>query len=574
MALLGLATSNTGALAIIENTMTSISVALWQAVRLSDDMPPGNAPTTPGKAWGPTVPQHTMSTDFACLADPHLPGGDSLQQDHLIAAVEQINSSRPSMVIVLGDMTSDGSCAAYRRVQKALADLTCPLYFVRGNNENRRPDDRRFMEFLGPRHRAFHHGGWFVVLMDTSDPGAVAQETEWLRHVLKKRAPGLPTVVFAHHYLEALAASDRSRLLSVLGQFDVRHHVAAHQHLNREASFGRLRQYVLTSLDADKARSSFPGFYRGALGEQGLDLRFCPVVPRRGRPLVALEERLGACQYPADGDFLPWVAACERLGLRFLQVRLQAQEDHPSEHSISSARRAGLRLIGHLPTVMYSDDGEWLNRAEVKAAAAWVREHDCVLAIVHPPKITAPALNATRTGVRESDLGRRVLDICRQVARSLEGVPMALENNSSKTALMAFGCMPGHLRWLARGITSTGNAIGFCLDVGHAQASAHGVLIGQWFRSLRGHIFALHFHLGDPESRATHRAILTHFSSTNWYGVSAWVARGCTDAPILIELQTIKETAASVEALRAMWKDADQSTVSVSHGNETPLSGL
>ena len=512
----------------------------------------------PRKALGLSGPQPEMSTEFACVADPHLPGGDSLQQDHLAAAVDQINNRRPSMVIMLGDTTADGSRAAYRRVQRTLANLTCPVYFVRGNNENRRPDDRRFMEFLGPRRRAFRHGNWFVVLMDTSDPGAIAAEAEWLRRVLKKRPASLPTVVFAHHYLESLAASDRSRLLSVLGQFDVRHYVAAHEHLSREDSFGRLRQHVLTCLDGEKTRGSLPGCYWGSLGEQELSLRFSPVVVSRGRPLVSLEERLGACQYPADGNLLPWVAACERLGLRSLQVRLQAPEDHPSKRDASSARRAGLHLIGHLPTVMYSDSGEWVNEGEVSAAAAWVKEHDCVLAIVHPPKVPASTLNATRAGVRESDLGRRVLDVCRQLTCSLEGVPVALENNSSKTASMTFGCMPGHLRWLARDIASTPNGVGFCLDIGHAKASVHGVLIGKWFRSLRGQILAYHFHQGDPVNRTTHRAILTPFSSTNWYGVSAWAARACTEAPILIEMQTIEDTAASVAALRAMWRNADR----------------
>lgn len=512
----------------------------------------------PRKALGLSGPQPEMSTEFACVADPHLPGGDSLQQDHLAAAVDQINNRRPSMVIMLGDTTADGSRAAYRRVQRTLANLTCPVYFVRGNNENRRPDDRRFMEFLGPRRRAFRHGNWFVVLLDTSNPAAVGAEAEWLRRVLKKRPASLPTVVFAHHYLESLAASDRSRLLSVLGQFDVRHYVAAHEHLSREDSFGRLRQHVLTCLDGERTRGSLPGCYWGSLGEQELSLRFSPVVVSRGRPLVSLEERLGACQYPADGNLLPWVAACERLGLRSLQVRLQAPEDHPSKRDASSARRAGLHLIGHLPTVMYSDSGEWVNEGEVSAAAAWVKEHDCVLAIVHPPKVPASTLNATPRGVRESDLGRRVLDVCRQLTCSLEGVPVALENNSSKTASMTFGCMPGHLRWLARDIASTPNGVGFCLDIGHAKASAHGVLIGKWFRSLRGRILAYHFHQGDPVNRTTHRAILTPFSSTNWYGVSAWAARACTEAPILIEMQTIEDTAASVAALRAMWRNADR----------------
>ncbi len=500
-----------------------------------------------------------MNTEIACIADSHLPAGASLQEEHLAAAVERINRRPPGLVIVLGDVTADGSRAAYRRARKVLAGLAAPCFFVRGNNENRRAGDRRFMESLGPRRRAFRHGAWFIALMDTSDVTAMGPELAWLRRALAGRPPGMPTVVFAHHYLEALPAADRARLLSVLDQFQVRHFVAAHQHIDRRASFGRVRQRVLACLDPDKGRASFPGYYRARLGERGLSLRFVPVVPRGSGPLAALEARLGVCQYPADGDLLPWVDLCGRLGLKFLQVRLQTAAGRPSRRSIASARRIGLRLIGHLPTMRYAEDGEWINRAEVDAAVTWVKERDCALAILHPPKLPASALRATRTSVRETALGRRVLAACRQVVRSLDGVPVAVENNSSKKASMVFGCMPAHLRWLARGLASAGEEVGFCLDIGHAQASVQRVTIARWFQSLRGRMRALHLHLGDPETRETHRAIATPFSwSNNWYGVSAWAARDRAAAPLLLEMRTIEDTAASVETLRALWREADR----------------
>lgn len=496
---------------------------------------------------------------FACIADPHIPAGSSLQHDHLIAALDEIRVRHPGLLILLGDVTADGSVASYKRVLRAVADLECPVYFVRGNNENHGPDDSRFGRFLGPVRRAFSWAGWYFVLMDTSTARATQDDIQWLRSVLKKRPSGTPTAIFSHYYLESLPEDEGQALLSVLRDFDVRYYIAAHQHTERRATFGSVRQRVLTCLDPDKARGSFPGFYWGKLAKQNMTLRFQPVALLSGTPLTALEDHLGICQYQADSNISPWIGLCRELGLRYLQVRLGAPENCPSRDALALAGQANIGLIAHLPSVRFNERGEWLNEKQVIWAAGWAKDHECALAILHPPKLTAATLGAGRKRVADTDLGRRILDTYRRITASLEGLPVAIENNSSKREAMTFGSMPGHLRWLAKGISSTINGLGFCFDVGHAQASLHKMPIREWFRALGGEILALHCHLGDPKTRETHGVIADAFGATNWYGVSAWIAKTCPHALVLMETKSLDDARRSVATLRDMWKRVDAS---------------
>ncbi|HDZ57046.1 MAG TPA: 3',5'-cyclic-AMP phosphodiesterase [Pseudomonas xinjiangensis] len=113
-------------------------------------------------------------TDSHLFADPadRLLGMDTFAS--LNAVVDQIIAERPAMDLVLatGDITQDGSEAAYRRFMKALERLSSRYLWIPGNH-----DDAGLMADLGSESGLTEPwvdiGNWRIVMLDSSIPGAV-----------------------------------------------------------------------------------------------------------------------------------------------------------------------------------------------------------------------------------------------------------------------------------------------------------------------------------------------------------------------------------------------------------------
>src|SRR5512147_683912 len=83
-----------------------------------------------------------MALSFVHAADFHLVAEAGALQHGvdtaavLARAVSFLNLLRPSCVVAGGDLTSDGSEAAYRRLQELLAPLEVPVHFLLGNHDD------------------------------------------------------------------------------------------------------------------------------------------------------------------------------------------------------------------------------------------------------------------------------------------------------------------------------------------------------------------------------------------------------------------------------------------------------
>ncbi len=149
---------------------------------------------------------------FAHISDLHILAEPALQYGLdttvlLQAAVESLNQLRPDLVVASGDLVSDGSEAAYRRLQQLVQPLTSPLHFLMGNHDARTAFRRVFRPHEHADERpvveSFSAGGLRFVLLDSSLPGKEEgrldpAQLEWLRGELSAH-PEKGSWIFLHH---------------------------------------------------------------------------------------------------------------------------------------------------------------------------------------------------------------------------------------------------------------------------------------------------------------------------------------------------------------------------------------
>jgi len=149
---------------------------------------------------------------------PHFDG------DLMAATVENVNRSRPDLVLVAGNLTNHGYEWEYDEARRYLDELEAPLIVVPGSDDSRNVGFVHYQHHFGDRHEAHRlelsedrrsaadFGGITVVALDSSEPdltaGRIGREWyPWLRDRLD--VPDDLKVVLFHHHLVAIPGAGR-----------------------------------------------------------------------------------------------------------------------------------------------------------------------------------------------------------------------------------------------------------------------------------------------------------------------------------------------------------------------------
>jgi len=183
------------------------------------------------------------------LSDTHLLGDPEARHNGIdtTAALELVLARAAQiegigLVVASGDLAEDGSVAAYEklreRVEAFAAARGAATAYAMGNHDL--PDG--FEQVLGARDGVLEVGGFRVIRLDTSVPGAgygelFPEQLEWLADRLASPA-GHGTVVVMHHapvpawsaLLRALELQGADAVVSALGAGDVRLVLSGHYH--------------------------------------------------------------------------------------------------------------------------------------------------------------------------------------------------------------------------------------------------------------------------------------------------------------------------------------------------------
>lgn len=181
-----------------------------------------------------TFPVQAQRLRFAVVTDTHI--GREHAAENLKAAIRSIDADDSvRFVLLLGDISHDGTPKGHRKARRLLARLHKPLYLTTGNHDAKRPE--RYSSFL----RTFKtdrfcfdcEGVRFIgITTGPFEPDRHATlPCEEIRWLAEKCAVPQPTIIAAHHTPDLIAGGS-----AIFDGFDTSHIVlwlAGHLHENK-----------------------------------------------------------------------------------------------------------------------------------------------------------------------------------------------------------------------------------------------------------------------------------------------------------------------------------------------------
>ncbi|MBF7730200.1 3',5'-cyclic-AMP phosphodiesterase [Pseudomonas sp. N040] len=152
---------------------------------------------------------------------------DSLQQ-----VIQRVLDEQPQVDLLLasGDISQDGSEQAYQRFRQMAAQIRAPQRWVAGNHDDL-PTMRQVCAGSPELDPVVDLGGWRIILLDSSIPGAVpghfsAQQLALLEQALADAGTRHVLVSFHHHpvavgcrWLEPIGVRNPAALFAVLDRY-------------------------------------------------------------------------------------------------------------------------------------------------------------------------------------------------------------------------------------------------------------------------------------------------------------------------------------------------------------------
>jgi len=188
------------------------------------------------------------------LSDIHVGGPRSFSPEELGSIRERVNGIAPDVVVVAGDLTTDGYEAEFREAKEFLDTLEAPQVHIPGNHDARNVGYLHFQRYFGSSFNRFRRAfdderaerlgatGYTIVGVDSSEPdindGRIGRERyPWIREQFDE--PDDIKIFAVHHHLVPIPGTGRERnivvdagdLLLGLTQLDVDIVVSGHKHV-------------------------------------------------------------------------------------------------------------------------------------------------------------------------------------------------------------------------------------------------------------------------------------------------------------------------------------------------------
>jgi len=190
---------------------------------------------------------------IAQVSDVHVGGSLSLPEA-LEAIIERLRRMQPDIVVVAGDLTTDGYEWEYEEAARWVDKIEFPKIVIPGNHDSRNVGYIHFRRYFGEPYSRYRAGfdpvraerlratGFTIAGLDSSEPdvneGRVGRDRySWIREQFDE--PGHIRIVTVHHHLVAIPGTGRERnivldagdLLHTLTDLDVDVVLSGHKHV-------------------------------------------------------------------------------------------------------------------------------------------------------------------------------------------------------------------------------------------------------------------------------------------------------------------------------------------------------
>lgn len=164
------------------------------------------------------IPKNLSKLEFPLrvvhISDLHI-GSYYFVPDLLEQAIQEVNDMKPSLVVVTGDLTSEGLVHEFEKARDYIDRIQCPeVVVIPGNHDSRHVGYLHFEDIFGQRHIIRKLPGACVVAIDSSEPdldsGRIGRERMlWLEESFKET--GDFKILALHHHLLPVPGTGRER---------------------------------------------------------------------------------------------------------------------------------------------------------------------------------------------------------------------------------------------------------------------------------------------------------------------------------------------------------------------------
>ena len=150
------------------------------------------------------------------LSDLHC-GQQFFLPQHLERAIAEVNEMVPDVVVISGDLTSNGFKDEYALAREYLNRIDCKsMVVIPGNHDSRNVGYVHFEDLFGDRNSVLNVGPSTIVAVDSSEPdldnGQIGRgRYRWIEEQIAESAPDELRIFVLHHHLLPVPGTGRER---------------------------------------------------------------------------------------------------------------------------------------------------------------------------------------------------------------------------------------------------------------------------------------------------------------------------------------------------------------------------
>lgn len=193
---------------------------------------------------------------MAILSDIHVTPGNA-NEEKLREAVREINSDDYDLVVMLGDLTNEGSDTELANVKSILDQIAHPLFVVPGNHELTwsQSATKTFFDLWGNDRFVTEVDSLVIVgiscgpYMKMGDGHIKQEDLHWLRSTLAERVTPGKRVLSLNHYPLLADLDNYVEYINLLSEYPVVAHLNGHYHRWRTYEGGDIPGGMVRALD-------------------------------------------------------------------------------------------------------------------------------------------------------------------------------------------------------------------------------------------------------------------------------------------------------------------------------------
>lgn len=514
-----------------------------------------------------------MSIKIAVIADSHLsnvPG--TAQKAALDYALNRLQSEKPDVVLMLGDVTATGTLESAECVRTMLDESGLCFRMIPGNSDERTPDCRAAVANILTVDSPFYSDEYVVCLLDIHDGKVSPRGIDRLK-TLMATAETRPVVLGSHYplsvcmkdpYVQSLIQSEQISLF-----------IGAHVHRDQQRKTGKMSVYTVRGLDPDKAIGAPPAVALFEFKDQEWNTHSIPfeegtVTNWSSSMRQEFIDHLG---FSCMSKSLEGLHYASLHGVRCVELRAPNALSVPREELLNAVRlwrnSGGTHLSIHMPDLTYDSCSSAISgiltfQNAVSLALAMGVDH----MLLHVPRVSVGHMQPNSeiwTSLAGTFLDLIKAPMAKEMIIGVENLHM----NPGETAdhSRGFGYLPGEcLEWVKSLRNTSGyDHIGIHLDIGHARNNppfSKKYSVGQWYARVGKEIVGYHLH----QVALIQGMMKNHYPITDVYGplISlssffwGWKTGGLCHAPMYLEIRSanLEDTIDSLQYIQKHIREA------------------